>query len=742
MTDQQVQGLPGIIEAKTILPPHRRGLVERTKLLDDLAATEASVVLVQAPAGFGKTTVLEQWAQRGVRRFAWVSLDFSEGDPILFWRYVYSALRASVPHFAPQLHDDLAKPRPDLGGSIIPGILNQVTTIGDPLVIVLDDYHRTDSPDVDRTMRRFLRHLPRGTTVAIATRSRPELETARLRSMGLVHDLDASALSLSLDETASVLSSLQPSRTDDEIEWIHEATEGWPAGVYLFGRLESLDTSTKTTSEIRKYLMAEMFSSLSPEDLRFMRDTSVLSYLKGDMCDHVTQGGSGRERLARLADSNLLVVSIDQIGERFRYHHLLQAELESRLHHDEPPGAVESLHRRAQEWTERHGDISASIGHAHRAGDIEKAISLVSEHWYDYLMSGRGRTTLRWLGEFSDHDLRERPRLTICAAIISAFSGETAQAREYAAIAERGDPEADGLAGALTYESSVAIMRAAIAADGPISALVDAQRATRIEPLDSPWRPLLVAMVGAYSFYAASGGIEEATELLLEGSEAATGPPEIAAYALGTLALLHAWRNDDDAALGYALRAMTTIDETRVGGFLVYGLPYAVAAKLIVHIDGPTASRRLLRKAEEAERSATNATPFDSMILRTVAAEACLELEDYASARAYAQRALGNLAAMQDGGLVSTRLRQLIRRINAVAPDVKGRRAPPESLLSPRELQVLTLLASRETLEDIGHRLYISRNTVKTYTSRVYRKLGASGRDDAVAAARRLGLLT
>ena len=91
---------------------------------------------------------------------------------------------------------------------------------------------------------------------------------------------------------------------------------------------------------------------------------------------------------------------------------------------------------------------------------------------------------------------------------------------------------------------------------------------------------------------------------------------------------------------------------------------------------------------------------------------------------------------------MSTRLRQLIRRINAVAPDVKGRRAPPESLLSPRELQVLTLLASRETLEDIGHRLYISRNTVKTYTSRVYRKLGASGRDDAVAAARRLGLLT
>ena len=741
VTERREQTLPGIIHAKTQVPPQRSGLVDRTKLVDDLEASEATVVLVRAPAGYGKSTVLEQWSMHSVRRFAWVSLDPSEGDPVLFWRYVYAALRSCVPGFAPHLHEELAKPGPDLDGSVIPGILNQVTTIGDPLVIVLDDYHRIDSPDVDRTMRRFLRHLPRGTTVAVATRSRPDLETARLRSMGLVHDLDASTLGLTLDETASVLASLRPRRTADEVEWIHEATEGWPAGVFLFGLLESVDTSARTTSDIRQYLIAEMFSSLSPDDLRFMRDTSVLSYLEGGMCDHVTQGDFGRERLARLADSNLLVMSIDQTGERFRYHHLLRAELESLLHHDEPPDAVASLHRRALEWTEHHGDISAAIQHAHRAGDLEKAISLVSEHWYDYIMSGRAQTARQWLSEFADNDLRGRPRLTMAAAMISAFAGATAQTRTYAAIAEGADHVEVGLSGATTYESSVSIMRAAIAADGPASALADAQHAATIEPTDGSWRPAISAMVGAYAFYTSTGTTEDSIEQLLEGARAATGPPEIAAYALGTLALLHAWRNDDGTALDYAFRAIATIDETNVGGLLLYGLPYAVAANLSIDIDGPIACRRLLRRAEQAERAATDSTPLDSMILRTAMAEAYLELEEYTRARACAQRALGNLAAMEEGGLVANRLTAVIRRINASAPDIEGQRAPSESLLSPRELQVLTLLAAGGTLEDTGRRLYISRNTTKTYAARIYRKLGVSGRNDAVATARRLGLL-
>ena len=242
--------LPGIIEAKVSVPPPRTGMVPRTRLLDDLSDTQASIVLVQAPAGFGKSTVLEQWAHREGRRFAWISLDPSESDSTVFWRYVYAAIRACIPGFASHLYDELAKPEPDLMGLVVPGLLNELATIDEPLVVVLDDYHRVRSAEVDRTVQLLVRHVPMGTTIAIGTRSKPRFEVAWLRSRGLVHDLGTSELSLTIDDTATVLRSLNPDRTDEEVRWIHTRTEGWPAGVYLFGLVKTLDKSARTTSNL------------------------------------------------------------------------------------------------------------------------------------------------------------------------------------------------------------------------------------------------------------------------------------------------------------------------------------------------------------------------------------------------------------------------------------------------------------------------------------------------------------
>ena len=226
-------------------------MVQRSSLVGDLSRSRASVVLVQAPAGFGKSTVLEQWAREDDRPVAWVSLDPSEDDVSVFWRHIYAAVRLCFPDFAPQVLVELAKPGPDLTGLVIPEILNELAAIDDHLVLVLDDYHRLHSPEVDSTIQLFIRHLPQGTTLAIGTRSQPDIELARLRSQGLVHDVDASNLSLTIDETRRVVRDQNPNRTDEEIAWIHETTEGWPAGIYLYGRLEEIDRSARTTSHIR-----------------------------------------------------------------------------------------------------------------------------------------------------------------------------------------------------------------------------------------------------------------------------------------------------------------------------------------------------------------------------------------------------------------------------------------------------------------------------------------------------------
>lgn len=732
--------LPGIIEAKIRVPPRREGLLHRASILDHLVSTHAPLVLVQAPAGFGKSTVLEQWAHQDDRRFAWVSLDPSDSDPTVFWRHLFAALQSCVPGFAQHVHQQLSKPGPDLTASVVPGILNELEKVGEPLVVVLDDYHCIDSEDVDRTIQLLLRHLPQGVTLAVGTRRRPDLEIERLRSRGLIYQLNASDLGLSLDETTSVLRAQNPERTDEEAERIYARTEGWPAGVYLFGRIDSIDAATETTSDIRSYLITEMLSSHTEGDLAFMRKTSILPYLEAASCDHVTQRNSGQSTLDRLAASNLLIIPLDDVGERYRYHHLLQDELVSRLKRDESAGALLSLHRRAMEWSASSGQISEAIHHAVQAGETERAVTFVADHWYESIVTGRVQTSYRWLSEFSDSDLRTRPRLMLAGAMLAAFSNHPQEAREFTARAEAVSSEERGFAGAATYESSLAIMRASIAADGPVAALSDARHAAEIEPLDSPYRPVLAAMIGTF-VYSTAVDDAEAYPLLLEGARAATGPPEAAAYALANLALMHAWRNDADGAMSYARQAIQRIDEINLGGLLAYGPPYAIAARFSVGTGDIAACDALMRNAEQAERTASNAAPFDSMVLRTTMAEAYVAMQEYGLARKYAERALTNLAVMKEGGLVANRLNTVIRLIShgEHRPDPDSESAG--SLLTTREVQILSLLATGETLEGIGRRLYVSRNTVKTHTSRIYRKLGVSGRHGAVAAAQRLGIL-
>jgi LuxR family maltose regulon positive regulatory protein len=328
----------------------------------------------------------------------------------------------------------------------------------------------------------------------------------------------------------------------------------------------------------------------------------------------------------------------------------------------------------------------------------------------------------------------------LIGAMLAAFTGHTREARELAAAAERVTYEGAGFVGAANYESSVAIMRASITADGPESALADARRAAEHEPFDSPYRPLLAAVMGAF-IYSTAVHDADAVPLLLEGSRVATGPPEIAAYALANLGLMHAWRNEGDAALSYARQAIRKIDETNVGGLLIYGLPYAIAARFSLERDGVAQSRELMRNAEQAERAASNGAPFDSMVLRTTMAETYVAMEELGLARTYAERALSCLATMKEVGLVATRLDSVIRQINSADPNSNGQFQQEGPLLSPREVQILGLLATDETLEGIGRRLFVSRNTVKTHTSRIYRKLSVSGRRQAVAEAQRLTLI-
>ncbi len=707
-------------------------------MLDDLTSTDASLVLVCAPAGYGKSTVLEQWASYADMPFAWVSLDASENDPVVFWRYLYSAVRAARPSIPKALAHELADPEPDLLGSVIPQLLNELSIHQEDIVIVLDDYHRIDSRDLDHQLEVFVRRMPRTVTLAIATREMPHIGIARLRARGRMLEIGTAALSLSYDEIAHVLRNAHPARTEEEVRWVRERTEGWPAGVYLFSKLDSLRELPETTAGVRKYLIAEMVSAQEPDDLLFMQQTSILSYLDGGVCDHVTGTSNSGSRLDRLSASNLLILPLDKEGKTYRYHHLLQDEL--RLMLDEAVGSAdrEDLHRRAMEWSSQARRISEAIDHATQARETDAAVALVSDCWYEYVIRGRGRDAHTWLDHFSQEDLMSIPPLQVAGAMIAAFSGHAEQARLLAASASRAAYDGPILGGAASYESYVAIMQAAMVLNGPAAALADAEAALALEPATSPYRPLLLAMVGTFLYSTVRNS--DAQRFLIEASNAHYGPPETSAYAYSNLALMHAWKGDTDSAIDYASRAIERIDDAGVEGLLVHGLPHAVMA--VGGEAGERAEERLalLRQAERSERTASNAAPFDSMVLRTTIAEAFAALGDYDSARTYAERALANLSVMPEAGLVSDRLDLVIRSINR-AIDERPAEGLTSNLLTPREAQILTLLAEGATLAEIGSQLYVSRNTVKTHTSRIYRKLGVSDRYSAVAAAHRLELI-
>ncbi|MDH3645049.1 MAG: LuxR C-terminal-related transcriptional regulator, partial [Gammaproteobacteria bacterium] len=269
-----------------------------------------------------------------------------------------------------------------------------------------------------------------------------------------------------------------------------------------------------------------------------------------------------------------------------------------------------------------------------------------------------------------------------------------------------------------------------------------ATRAAELEPPDSTWRPAIAAVLGAYRFM--SGAKSGYYPLLIEGAQAAVGPPEIAAYALGNLALIHAWRDEWEQASQYADEVVGQLEDGLAYSLPIYGLAYAVAAHAAVLGADTAQSEKLLTVAVRSEQQAPDSMPFDSAVLRTAIAEALVDMGRYREAGGFVHRALQNIASMGEGGYVEKRLDRVVRHLSKAGAETGDRNleAPAiGALLSTRELQVLGLLATDLTLAEIGSQLYLSLNTVKTHTRRTYRKLDVHTRQQAVAAGRTLGYL-
>jgi LuxR family transcriptional regulator, maltose regulon positive regulatory protein len=378
----------GLLRTKLHVPRLKPGHVRRQRLIDHLdAAADRSLILVCAPAGFGKTSLLADWASRLGDELAWLSLDAADNDPIRFWRHVTAAIDRVRPGIADELERSFA-PGTTAFERSVGGLINALAADSSPLVLVLDDFDAIADERVRDSLVFLIDHRPGGLAVVIASRADPEIPLARLRAGGHLTELRAAELRFTPTETADLLrTSVDPALPEAAIAALAHRTEGWPAGLGLAALslrdAAEVEAFVAAFSGSHRYVLdylSEEVLERQPSDVRdFLLATSPLDRLSGELCDAVTGGSNGQAMLERIERANLFLIPLDDVRRWWRYNRLFRDLLRSRL---EARGRdrVVTIHRAAAAWFDDHGLPDEAIRHALAAGDPASVGRIVERH--------------------------------------------------------------------------------------------------------------------------------------------------------------------------------------------------------------------------------------------------------------------------------------------------------------------------------------------------------------------------
>lgn len=443
-----------LLRTKLHLPVLKPGHIARPHLCDRLnAALLCRLTLISAPAGYGKTTLLAQWAANHAdsARLAWLSLDEADNDPARFLAYLVAALQGTARRIAEDVLPSWgALTTPSVEALLAP-LLNDLADATEPVLLMLDDYHVIHAQAVHEMLVFLAEHLSPQVHLVIASRADPPLPLARLRGRGQLIELREADLRFTPPEAAAFLNrSMGLGLSQADISALIARTEGWIAGlqmaaVSLQGREDAaafIETFSGSNRNILDYLLEEVLQR-QPEDVQtFLLCTAVLDRLSGPLCDALVKPllgeqagdgwpGSGQDMLERLERANLFIVPLDDERHWYRYHHLFADLLRRRLQQAHP-GLVPALHRRASEWCERNGLLEEAVEQALSAADYPRAAHLIAALPAMTLWDRGEQTTLsRWLAALPDDLLRTVPQLGIYDALQLLLTGhlEIAQTR-------------------------------------------------------------------------------------------------------------------------------------------------------------------------------------------------------------------------------------------------------------------------------------------------------------------------
>ena len=731
---------PVVARTRLVPPRIRAETVERPELVARRLASPARLGVVSGPAGCGKSTLLAQCHSADPFP-AWLSFGGSDNDPVVMWWAIIAALRTVIGGFGDDYRNRLLIPGlPAVLDDVVASVADELAERETPVHLFLDDLHLVDNTTCRRTLRRLLSMVPAGVRVTVASREALPLPLARLRVDGELVEIDAADLALSRSQTERLLTELGVSVDPDHLDLLVARTEGWPAGLHLaaMALVRSDDPAGfvedfhGTDRDVADYLVGEVLESVSNDERDFMIQTSALGRLTGALCDAATERTDSAELLAHLERSNAFVVALDRDGASYRYHHLfaelLAAELR-RSHHD-----VGSLHRRAFAWLRHDGQVAAAIPHALAAGDTDAAADLLSRHWFDLMDRGQLETVRSLLARFAPEDIEGHQPLEIAAAIVHGMAGEPHEARRCLDAAERATYDRPPPDGSATMTSSLALARATLALDGIDAALTDGRTTYGLEPVGSRWRTLAALDIGLALVM--RGDVEESTPFLEEVER--TGDHAMRVYALAELALGQLARGDAEQAALTAASANQIVLDDGLDDLIMAAVTHAAATLAAIEIGDERAARVSLRAASRPMESVGHALPMDSIHVRLLVARAAISLGEIDIARRYLDDARRVADTVTDIGAMREELAELQAQVDEAG---RGGEEDGGPEFTERELEVIALLPTSLTNREIGEELFLSRNTIKTYLRRVYGKLHASSREEAVLLAGELGLL-
>ncbi len=443
-----------ILATKLYIPPPRPTVVSRPRLIERLnEGLHHKLTLISAPAGFGKTTLLTQWLSESGTPAAWLSLDAGENDPARFLTYLVAALQTIAATIGEKVARVLQSPQPPPIESILTALLNDLTTLPDPVVLVLDDYHLIDAQPIDQALAFLLEHLPPQLHLVLATREDPPLPLARFRARGHLTELRAADLRFTPAEAAEFLNEVMGLRlSTDDISALEQRTEGWIAGLHLAAL--SLQGHEDPAGFIRSftgshhfvldYLVEEVLQQQSASVQTFLLRTSILERLCGPLCEAVllAPAASGQTTLDYLERANLFLVPLDHERRWYRYHHLFAELLRQRLHQsiafapEEAESQVNALHLRASTWYEAQGLELDAFHHAAAAQDVERAERLMEGKGIPLHFRGAVTTLLDWLASLPRPALDARPSLWWRYGALLLVNGHTTGVEEKLQAAE------------------------------------------------------------------------------------------------------------------------------------------------------------------------------------------------------------------------------------------------------------------------------------------------------------------